>query len=83
MSITIEVDLPEPVVSEARKQGLLEPARLADLITREIESERDGRGFFEIARDIRNHPGEPMSPEEIQAEIETARAEQRAREARS
>jgi hypothetical protein len=35
MSVTVEVDLPESVVAEARAKGLLEPKRVASLIARE------------------------------------------------
>lgn len=81
MSITIELDLPESVAEKARAAGLLDPKRVASLIARELSSESDPRSFFEIIREIRAQPGEPMTLEEIQAEVDAVRAERRAREA--
>ena len=46
-------------------------------IARESNSEKDERDFFAIIRRIRAQPGEPMSLEEIQAEVATARSERR------
>ena len=78
MSITIELDLPAPLEKEARAMGLLEPGNLARLIERKV-AEVDSRDFFEMARDLRALPGEPMTMEEIQAEVDAVRAEARAR----
>jgi hypothetical protein len=50
------------------------------LITRELNSERDLRNFFEIVREIRAQPGEPNTMKEIQAEVDAIRAESLARE---
>ena len=82
MSITVQLDLPEGLAEKARAAGLLDPKRVATLIARELSSESDQRGFFEMVREIRAQPGEPMSMEEIQAEVNAVRAERRAREAR-
>jgi len=81
MSITVHLDLPESVAAEAKARGLLDPERVAGLIARELGHESDQRSFFEIAREIRAQPGEPMTMEEIQAEVNAVRAERRAREA--
>jgi len=81
MSITLQLDLPEGMVAEAKAKGLLDPKTVATLIARELAAEADPRGFFEIVREIRAQPGEPMTLEEIQAEVDTVRAERRAREA--
>ena len=81
MSITIKLDLPESVAARAKAKGLLDPKHVATLIARELTSEADPRGFFEIVREIRAQPGEPMTMEEIQAEVDAVRAERRAREA--
>jgi hypothetical protein len=80
MSVTVELDLPESVVAQARARGLLEPKRMASLIARELSSEQDRRTFFEIVRQIRAQPGEPMTMQEIQTEVDAVRAERRARE---
>lgn len=81
MSITIQLDLPEPVASEARGRGLLEPARLTSLIQREVHTQADQRSFFEIARNLHSQPGQTMTMEEIQAEVDAARAKSHSREA--
>ena len=76
MSITVQLELPESVAKEARENGLLEPERLANLIAREV-CELDGKIFFQTARELRAHSGEPMSYGEIQEEIDAVREEQR------
>lgn len=81
MSITIQLDLPESLAAEARAKGLLEPRRVAGLIARELSNEADQRSFFEIVREIRAQPGEPMTMDEIQREVDAVRAERHAREA--
>ncbi len=82
MSITVELDLPEAVAAKARAKGLLEPEVLTRLITREVSAEEDARDFFEMVRQLRSLPGEPMTMEEIQAEVDAVRAERAARENR-
>ncbi len=81
MSITIQFDLSESLAAQARAKGLLDPKRVASLIVRELSPETDQRNFFEIVREIRAQPGEPMTMEEIQAEVDAVRAERRGREA--
>jgi hypothetical protein len=82
MSITLQLDLPELVAAEAKAKGLLDPKNVATLIARELAAEADPRSFFEIVREIRAQPpGEAMTMEEIQAEVDLTRAERRAREA--
>lgn len=76
MSITVQLELPESVAKEARENGLLEPTRLANLIAREV-CELDGKIFFQTARELRAHSGEPMSYGESQEEIDAVREEQR------
>jgi hypothetical protein len=80
MSITIELDLPEDVASKARAKGLLTPAHLTQLIARELAEDKDARDFFQMARDIRSLPGEPMSMDEIQRIVDEVRAERATRE---
>jgi len=81
MSITIQLDLPEAVATKARAKGLLEPASVSRLIEREVTAELDREDFFEMLRQLRALPGEPMTMEEIQAEVDAVRAERAAREA--
>src|ERR1035437_8385875 len=79
MSVTIELDLPDKTAQKARKAGLLESTRVAELIERELDAEASRRDLFETLEKIRALPGEPMSAEEIQAEIDAVRAERKAR----
>jgi hypothetical protein len=51
------------------------------LIARELAEEEDTRDFFQMARDSRSLPGEPMTMDEIQQIVDEVRAERAAREA--
>jgi len=82
VSITVQLDLPESVAAEAKAKGLLDPQSLTRLIEREVEAESARRDFFEMVRELRALPGEPMTMEEIQAEVDAVRAERAARENR-
>jgi urease accessory protein UreF len=77
------LDLPEAVAAEAKAKGLLDPESLERLITREVAAKSTQKDFFEIAESLRALPGDPMSIEEIQAEVNAARSERAAREKRS
>src|SRR5438046_10556200 len=82
MSITIQLDLPESVAAEAKAKGLLDPQNLTRLIEREVKAEAARRDFFDMVRELRSLPGEPMTMEQIQAEVDADRAERAARENR-
>ena len=82
MVITLKIDISDSVATEARTKGLLDPKRVASLIARELSSGRDRRSFFEIIGEIRAQPGEPDTVKEIQAEVDSVRAERRGREGR-
>ena len=81
MSITIKLDLPDALVNEARDNGLLESASVGDLLATELRRRKAAAELKKVLDDIRAQPGEPMSMEEIQAEVDAVRAERRAREA--
>ena len=74
------LDRPEDIAAEARERGLLEPERLAQLISAEVIV-KGGGDFFETARKLRSTAGEPMSMEEITALVDQVRAERAEREA--
>jgi hypothetical protein len=82
MSITVQLDLSEAVAAEARAKGLLDPQNLTRLIEREVEAESVRKDFLEMVHDLRALPGEPMTMDEIQAEVDAVRAERAARENR-
>jgi hypothetical protein len=81
MSITIKLDLPDALVNEARSNGLLESASVGDLLVTELRRRKAATTLNNVLEKIRRQPGEPMSQEEISAEVKAARRERRAREA--
>jgi hypothetical protein len=80
MSVTIEVDLPDALVNEARANGLLDSKRLGELLSNELRRARAGKQFGQMLENVRSHPGEPLSMEEIQAEVNAVREERKQRE---
>jgi hypothetical protein len=80
MSVTIELDLPEALMKEAKANGLLESRRLGELLNEELRRERARKDLGRVLKELHSLPGEPMSPEEIQAEIDAVRAQRRQRE---
>ncbi len=80
MSITIQLDLPEEVIREARDFGLLESKRMTAMLADAVRRRRAGQKLKQMLDKVRSAPGEPMTMEEINAEIKAARAERRARE---
>ena len=80
MSITIKLDLPADVAAKARAKGLLEPASVSRLIERELDLEEPLRAYREMVEQMRAYPdNEPMTMDEIQAEVNAVRAERRQR----
>ncbi len=80
MSITIQLDLSPEVAAEARAKGLLDPKNLTRLIEREVQAGSSRKDFFEMLDKLHAMPGEPMTMEEIQAEVDIVRAERATRE---
>ena len=80
MSVTIQLDLPEALVKEAKANGLLESRRLGELLNEELRRERARKDLGRMLKDLHSLPGEPMSPDEIQAEIDAVKAQRRQRE---
>lgn len=78
MSITVQLNLPDTLVKEARDNGLLESESLTDLLSNGLRRRKAAAGLGKVLDDIRAQPGEPMSQEEIQAEVDAVRAERRA-----
>ncbi len=79
MSITVQLDLPEDVAAPARARGLLEPQELVRLVQREMVSDSALKNYREMVESMRAYPDEPMTMDEIQAEVDAVRAERRAR----
>lgn len=81
MSVTIQLDLPDALVNEARANGLLNSAPLGDLLTAELRRRKAAAELDVVLAGIRAQPGDAMTAEEIAAEVKAARLERRAREA--
>jgi hypothetical protein len=81
MSVTIELDLPEGLIQQARQLGLLENQRVAEWLAEEVRRRKGGQDLKKMIDDIRSVPGEPMTLDEINAEVKAARQERRTREA--
>jgi hypothetical protein len=82
MSVTIQLDLPEALIQQARKMGLLENQRVAELLAAEVQRRNAGQELKKTLDEIRSLPGESPSMDDINADIKASRAERRAREAR-
>ena len=82
MSVTVELDLPEGLIRHARQMGLLESPRMAELLAEEVRRRNAGQGLKVVLDEIRSLPGEPLTMDEIDAEIKAVRAARRARETR-
>jgi hypothetical protein len=77
MSITIKLDLPEALVAEAQKNGLLASAPIGDLLAVELRRRQAAARLEETLNRIRAQPGEPVSEQEIAATIKEARRKRR------
>ena len=82
MSVTVELDLPEGLIRQARQMGLLDNHRVAELLAEEVRRRNAGQELKKALDEIRSVPGEPLSMDEIGAEIKAARTARRARETR-
>ena len=81
MSITVELNLPDALVNEARASGLFDSACMGDLLSIELRRRRACAELKQVLDGIHALPGEPMSEADISAEVKAARRERRAREA--
>ena len=81
MSITIQLDLPDALVGEARDKGLFQSGQLGDLLAMELRRRRAAEDLQQTLAGIRAQPGAPAAASEITAEVKAARAELRKREA--
>ena len=78
---TVQITLPDALAQEAAQAGLLTPEKIERMLRDQLRAERMAR--MKAARDkLAADPLQPMTPEEISAEIEAYRSEQR-RAARS
>jgi hypothetical protein len=80
----VTFNLSDEIVQKARAAGLLNADRVEDLLRRELDRQAKVDRFFGAAdRLAALNTEQPMTMEEIQAEIDAYRAEKRARNARN
>jgi hypothetical protein len=76
---SIQIELPEATAQAARAAGLLTPQALDRLLTDEIKRQEAADSLLSIAERVSAAGIEPMSMEEINAEVKAARTERRQR----
>lgn len=76
---TIQIELPEATAQAARAAGLLTPQALDRLLTDALKRQQAADSLLSIADRVAAAGIEPMSMEEITAEVKAARAERRQR----
>ena len=74
--VNVEIELPETLATQARKAGLLEPEALERMVREALLAMRVG-DLAQARGVLAASPLPPMTPEEIQAEIDAYRAEVR------
>lgn len=72
----IVLTLPDNIAKEAEEFGLFKPRNMTSMLKAEIRRRKSDK-FFEMIDRIAEASGEPMSDEEINAEIAAARAERK------
>lgn len=73
---TVRIDLPDSLVRDATHAGLLAPDRIERMLREQLNSARLER-LTQVRAKLAADPLPPMTTEEIQAEIDAYRAEQR------
>jgi hypothetical protein len=74
----LTVTLPDALAKEAAKEGLLTPEAISQMLREEIRR-RSAAELFQAMDRMTAVPGEPMSEDEIQAEIDAVRRAARGR----
>jgi hypothetical protein len=75
----IQIELPEETAKAAREAGLLTSQALDRLLTDAIRRRRAADSLLEIADRVARAGVEPMSMDEIDAEVKAVRAKRRRR----
>jgi hypothetical protein len=74
---TIQIELPEATAQAARAAGLLTPQALDRLLNDALRRQGAANSLLSIADRVAAAGIEPMSMDEINAEVKAARAERR------
>jgi hypothetical protein len=80
-SIALTIELPQDILDEARRAGLLTSQALAELLAAEIRRRQVDR-LFAMADQLASLDIPPLSEAEIAAEVQSARLDKQARHAR-
>lgn len=75
----IQIELPDATAHAAREAGLLTPQALDRLLTDALRRRQAADSLLSIVDRVAGAGIEPMSMEEINAEVDDARAERRLR----
>jgi hypothetical protein len=75
----IQIELPDATAQAARDAGLLTPQALERLLTEALRRKQAADSLLSIADRVAAAGIEPMSMEEINAEVKAARAERKQR----
>lgn len=78
----IQIDLPDATAKAAAEAGLLTPQALERLLTDALRRQQAADALLSIAGRVAAAGIEPMSMEEINAEVKAVRAERRQRAGR-
>ena len=76
---TLTIDLPDATAQAAREAGLLTPQALDRLLNEALRRKQAADSLLSIADRVASAGIEPMSMEEINAEVKAARAERKQR----
>lgn len=76
---TIQIELPDEIVQAARDAGLHTPQAMERLLKDALKRKRAADSLLSIADVVAAAGIEPMSMQEINAEVKAARAERRER----
>ena len=74
---TIQIELPDATAQAARAAGLLTPQALERLLTDALERQQAADSLLSVVDRVAAAGIEPMSMEEINAEVKAARAQRR------
>lgn len=75
-TLEIKLSLPDSLAKEAQQAGLLAPVELERLVREALRAKRIER-LLKVREKLAAEPLPPMTPEEIQAEIDAYRAQVR------
>lgn len=75
-TLEVKLSLPDSLAKEAQAAGLLAPEELERLVREALRAKRVER-LFKAREKLAAKPLPPMTPEEIQAEIDAYRAQVR------